>query len=396
MLNFLYDLTATQPTPDSKFHGAGTYGEIVFLKLLQIFDAQKVAFFVAYDSKRYINEELINAADKLNLTFLDIQKESPKEICSKYKIDRFYSALLDESIPWEFANAQVITTVHGLRGLEMPLDRIALNYDKSVKTKIKDFLKLYIFNKRQIAKIYKGYKRFFVNDYKIITVSNHSKASIISFFPKVKDEDIKVFSSPTFDQLKDDSVLEIPLLKINNITAKKYFILTSGARWIKNNMRAIFAFDDLFMKNDQLLKDFKVVITGVPDKTVFTRYIKNKDKFVFFDYVERDLLASLEANAYAFVYPSLNEGFGYPPVEAMKYGVPVAASGTSSIPEICGDAALYFDPYSISEIKNRIIQLCNTELYNNWVEKAKAQYNKVSMMQKKDLDSMAEYLLEIK
>lgn len=396
MLNFLYDLTATQPTPDSKFHGAGTYGEIVFLKLLQIFDAQKVAFFVAYDSKRYINEELINAADKLNLTFLDIQKESPKGICSKYKIDRFYSALLDESIPWEFANAQVITTVHGLRGLEMPLDRIALNYDKSVKTKIKDFLKLYIFNKRQIAKIYKGYKRFFVNDYKIITVSNHSKASIISFFPKVKDEDIKVFSSPTFDQLKDDSVLETPLLKINNITAKKYFILTSGARWIKNNMRAIFAFDDLFMKNDQLLKDFKVVITGVPDKTVFTRYIKNKDKFVFFDYVERDLLASLEANAYAFVYPSLNEGFGYPPVEAMKYGVPVAASGTSSIPEICGDAALYFDPYSISEIKNRIIQLCNTELYNNWVEKAKAQYNKVSMMQKKDLDSMAEYLLEIK
>lgn len=396
MLNFLYDLTATQPTPDSKFHGAGTYGEIVFLKLLQIFDAQKVAFFVAYDSKRYINEELINAADKLNLMFLDIQKESPKEICSKYKIDRFYSALLDESIPWEFANAQVITTVHGLRGLEMPLDRIALNYDKSVKTKIKDFLKLYIFNKRQIAKIYKGYKRFFVNDYKIITVSNHSKASIISFFPKVKDEDIKVFSSPTFDQLKDDSVLETPLLKINNITAKKYFILTSGARWIKNNMRAIFAFDDLFMKNDQLLKDFKVVITGVPDKTVFTRYIKNKDKFVFFDYVERDLLASLEANAYAFVYPSLNEGFGYPPVEAMKYGVPVAASGTSSIPEICGDAALYFDPYSISEIKNRIIQLCNTELYNNWVEKAKAQYNKVSMMQKKDLDSMAEYLLEIK
>lgn len=396
MLNFLYDLTATQPTPDSKFHGAGTYGEIVFLKLLQIFDAQKVAFFVAYDSKRYINEELINAADKLNLTFLDIQKESPKEICSKYKIDRFYSALLDESIPWEFANAQVITTVHGLRGLEMPLDRIALNYDKSVKTKVKDFLKLYIFNKRQIAKIYKGYKRFFVNDYKIITVSNHSKASIISFFPKVKDEDIKVFSSPTFDQLKDDSVLETPLLKINNITAKKYFILTSGARWIKNNMRAIFAFDDLFMKNDQLLKDFKVVITGVPDKTVFTRYIKNKDKFVFFDYVERDLLASLEANAYAFVYPSLNEGFGYPPVEAMKYGVPVAASGTSSIPEICGDAALYFDPYSISEIKNRIIQLCNTELYNNWVEKAKAQYNKVSMMQKKDLDSMAEYLLEIK
>ena len=80
----------------------------------------------------------------------------------------------------------------------------------------------------------------------------------------------------------------------------------------------------------------------------------------------------------------------------MKYGVPVAASGTSSIPEICGDAALYFDPYSISEIKNRIIQLCNTELYNNWVEKAKAQYNKVSMMQKTDLDSMAEYLLEIK
>ena len=396
MLNFLYDLTATQPTPDSKFHGAGTYGEIVFFKLLQIFDDQKIAFFVAYDSKRYINEELINAADKLNLTFLDIQKESPKEICSKYKIDRFYSALLDESIPWDFANAQVITTVHGLRGLEMPLDKIALTYDKTVKAKVKDFLKLYIFKQRQITKIYKGYERFFVNDYKIITVSNHSKASIMAFFPKVKDEDIKVFSSPTFDQLTDKSVSKILPFGYKNITPKKYFILTSGARWIKNNMRAILAFDDLFIKNAQLLKDFKVVITGVSDKTVFTRYIKNKDKFVFFDYVERDLLETLEANAYAFVYPSLNEGFGYPPVESMKYGVPVAASGTSSISEICGDAAIYFDPYSISEIKNRIIQLCNTEQYNNWVEKAKAQYVKVSMMQKKDLDNMAKYLLEIK
>ena len=392
-MNFLYDLTATQPTLDSKFHGGGIYAEIVFLKILETFDSKKINLFAAYDSRRYINSELLETAKRGEVHIFDICKEKPTEIFKKYKITRFYSALLDEFIPWDFRHCEVITTVHGLRGLEMPLDSIALKYETSLKNRIKDFVKLKILPTYYAKKIYNGYSRFFDGKKKIITVSQHSKASILSFFPNMNAEDIKVFVSPNFDTLQQNYIVPVDfssLAKKYNIEQKKYFLITSSARWIKNAMRAVFAFDSLF--DDGKLTDFKIVLTGVNERSIFEKQIRHKEKFVLAEYVERSDLEALNQNAYAFVYPSLNEGFGYPPLEAMKYGVPVAASGTSSIPEICGDAALYFDPYNASEIKNRIIQLMDTAIYNIFSKKAKVQYKKVSEMQKRDLEIFAEYL----
>jgi glycosyltransferase involved in cell wall biosynthesis len=58
-----------------------------------------------------------------------------------------------------------------------------------------------------------------------------------------------------------------------------------------------------------------------------------------------------------FVYPSLYEGFGLPVLEAMACGVPVAVSRCSSLPEVGGDAALYFDPYCVDDIAGRIHEI---------------------------------------
>ena len=110
-------------------------------------------------------------------------------------------------------------------------------------------------------------------------------------------------------------------------------------------------------------------------------------------YVERDFLELLTEQAYAFIYPSLNEGFGYPPIDSMKYGVPVAASGTTSIPEVCGEAALYFDPYSVTEIKNRIVQLLEKPIYDELVKKSKERYSEVSAKQRADLKKLVEYVI---
>ena len=65
---------------------------------------------------------------------------------------------------------------------------------------------------------------------------------------------------------------------------------------------------------------------------------------VFLDYVGVRELSALYANARAYVHPSLYEGFGLPPLDAMRHGVPVACSDRSSLPEVTGDAALLFDP----------------------------------------------------
>lgn len=395
-MRFLYDLSATQPSPESKFHGGGAYGEIVFFKLLEYLD--KITLVAYYDAASYINPDIIEAIKKHNITLYDLNKISVAEIIEKEKIDRAYSAMLNLNQHWPLGSVQVYTTVHGLRTLEMPFDSIMFSYMTSLKEKIKFLLFVTVAQKLYLKKMLEINGRLANDDrINIITISNHSLASIKSFFPDNMNRKIPVFASPTFEQLenyapvKDSSIMNNANLHSFGVTEKKFFLITSAARWTKNALRAVFAFDEIF--SDDIATDFKVVLTGVTNKKIFTKKLKNPDRFVFLDYVDRNILNLLAKNAYGFIYPSLNEGFGYPPIESMRYGVPVAASGTSSVPEICGDAVLYFDPYSISEIKNRIIQLLNSDIYNQLIEKSKKQYEFISSKQKKDLELLADYLI---
>ena len=180
------------------------------------------------------------------------------------------------------------------------------------------------------------------------------------------------------------------------MATKKYFLLTSGARWEKNNLRAAMAFDELVGMYESQGKsfDYKMVITGAANPRAYLRHLKHKDRFVLLGYVENKELEFLHKNAYAFVFPSLNEGFGYPPVQSMRYGVPVAASGTTSIPEVCGDAVLYFDPYSVSEIKNRLVQLLDSKIYDEYAARAPKRYAEVHERQVADLEKAVDFILK--
>jgi glycosyltransferase involved in cell wall biosynthesis len=74
----------------------------------------------------------------------------------------------------------------------------------------------------------------------------------------------------------------------------------------------------------------------------------------FLEYVPTDDLRYLYTGAYCFVFPSLYEGFGLPPLEAMTFGCPVITSHVSSLPEVCGEAALYVDPYDADDIARKL------------------------------------------
>jgi glycosyltransferase involved in cell wall biosynthesis len=76
-------------------------------------------------------------------------------------------------------------------------------------------------------------------------------------------------------------------------------------------------------------------------------------------------LRALYEHAAVFVFPSLYEGFGIPPLEAMLCGCPVAASNASSIPEVCGDAAGYFDPHNIDDMKLEIESILQNDDYRS-------------------------------
>jgi glycosyltransferase involved in cell wall biosynthesis len=70
-----------------------------------------------------------------------------------------------------------------------------------------------------------------------------------------------------------------------------------------------------------------------------------------------ETLSELYMSAHAFIYPSLYEGFGIPPLEAMSFGCPVACSNQGSIPEVVSDAAIFFDPYEVESIQTAIEKL---------------------------------------
>lgn len=75
---------------------------------------------------------------------------------------------------------------------------------------------------------------------------------------------------------------------------------------------------------------------------------------------DRELAARYRA-ASAFIYPSMYEGFGIPPLEAMSHGCPVVCSNTGSIPEVVGDAGLYFDPTSVEDLRTVLERVATTE-----------------------------------
>ena len=145
---------------------------------------------------------------------------------------------------------------------------------------------------------------------RFVTVSNHTLSSLRLFYPELSEVDIPVYYSPS-------TINEVALSRKR---PADYFLLVSGDRWEKNNLRAIIALDEL--RSAGFLMAKKVVVTGVDSVKRYRYRIKNPDMFEFVGYVEDADLHQLYHDAYCFIYPTINEGFGYPPMEAMCYGVP--------------------------------------------------------------------------
>jgi glycosyltransferase involved in cell wall biosynthesis len=92
-----------------------------------------------------------------------------------------------------------------------------------------------------------------------------------------------------------------------------------------------------------------------------------------------NLLAGFYKAAKALVYPSLYEGFGIPPLEAMSFDCPVVCSNVSSIPEVVGDAGLMFDPYDIQSIKSALEKIVIDEtLREDLINRGRARIKKFS------------------
>jgi glycosyltransferase involved in cell wall biosynthesis len=99
----------------------------------------------------------------------------------------------------------------------------------------------------------------------------------------------------------------------------------------------------------------KVAVVGATNARIFGYRGRAELKHLeFLGYVDDSSLRALYENAAAFIHPSLYEGFGIPPLEAMALGCPVIASNAASIPEVCGPGAWYFDPEDEADLARQI------------------------------------------
>lgn len=134
---------------------------------------------------------------------------------------------------------------------------------------------------------------------------------------------------------------------INRLELKKnnYIFILGGTK--NKNFQLIFDVTKKF-------KDIpKFVVAGDVDE-VYKREISYNSKVVLAGRVNDNELVALYKNAKCFIFPSLIEGFGIPPIEAMTLGCPVICSNATSLPEVCGEAALYCDPHNPDSLYEQI------------------------------------------
>lgn len=383
MNKVLFDLSACQPNRESKFHGGGIYGKIVFQRLVDISPQNLAAF---YFSSRFLDPELSALIKERAISTYDGDVISFGEAYRLSKADIVYSPLFNERHDAVIKNgARYYVTIHGLRSLEMLTDKMEPSYATSFNMWLKAKMKGSLMRKKVYERNYNRYGHLLnAENVHVVTVSNHSKHSIKVYYPHVSTDNIDVFYSPstTIENYKQFDVK----------SRDKYYLIISANRWLKNAGRAIFALDMLFDSSPSLCRSVKVL--GLKKSTRIYKSIKNKGKFELLGYQSQGDLERLYSGAYAFIYPTLNEGFGYPPLEAMKYGTPVISSPFSSIPEVCGDAIIYANPYSIEEIANRILQLEDKCLWNEYNRRGLERYQIINEKQNRDLQNLCSLLLE--
>jgi glycosyltransferase involved in cell wall biosynthesis len=192
---------------------------------------------------------------------------------------------------------------------------------------------------------------------RILTVSEASKRDILHFF-KVRPEKVVVVYNAIDEHFRVAPAEEDVARVRERYQLEHGFVLYAGnIKPHKNLVRLIEAFAEL--RKDSSFEELKLLIIGdqiskLPALRRAVHKYKLHKHVRFLGYLPDETLAILYRLAAVFVFPSLYEGFGLPPLEAMASGTPVVTSNVSSLPEVTGGAAVLVDPYDVESIVDGI------------------------------------------
>ena len=376
--------------------GGGEYARRVFSALVEAGRGTSgnehgpAELLAVADAFKYLDPRIEEIARSAGIPIYNLQnlRRELIPLIVDLKVDTFFSAL-----PLRFRSLQFpptvrfIYTIHGLRPLELLGDRYEARFFYSLRS-IFRFLIV-----RAIPRLYKhARRRDFLKLFRcagqrrIVTASDHSRFALLTEFPFLNTEEIISLYSPAAEKRPspDDSILSDL-----NIEPQQFILLICGNRWAKNPYRAVQALLSLQRKG---LLNKRVVITG-RGRVGYLKHMENDRTFVVTDYLKREQLEALYKNAALFLFPSLNEGFGYPPLECMHYGTPVIASPVTSLPELLGDAVLWADPLSIRELEGRILRvLSDHEVSERLREEGPRRREKILIRQHEDLHKLIDLI----
>jgi glycosyltransferase involved in cell wall biosynthesis len=206
---------------------------------------------------------------------------------------------------------------------------------------------------------------YFNRAFKIIATSQKTKEDLLSIYPYIHENKVIVIYRGKVFPLQEHKEKKEP-----------YVLYTGQRNGYKNFNTFITAISPILVKYD-----LKLICTGqqfTRDELTLLKKEKISDRAIC-TFAYDNELPELYQKAIAFIFPSLYEGFGLPILEAFAAGCPAVLSNTSCFPEIAGEAALYFDPYSIEDMRAVIERvIISPSLQCELIDRGKEQVKKYS------------------
>ncbi len=389
-MNILFDQTEAQA---SFYNGAAEYAQALFLQMVsQLREYQRSTLFSLYSSKykfkyKNLSPDALKGTERV--IPIDYHHKNLKQIIKDEKIDLLFVSCAQNFCDLPLGDlrnlgCKVVIVIHDMYVEEMTTSRIEyLHYIKHPWTFVRNQLgrvKVRLLSGTTTPRAELMRRLIEENDSEIVTVSNYSKQSIEYYYPNLKDK-IRVFYSPMKVCPDETDDISNPLLKnlINN--KKKYFLLLSADRITKNGEKMLSAFRQ-YAEN---INPSAIIVTTGYKKSLFKQHVA-------LPFLSSSDINNAYRHCHALLYPSVFEGFGYPPVEAMRYGKPVLSSQICSMPEILGDSPIYFSPLYESSMYGALKRFNDTP-YEYLHERSNKQYKIIEKNQTDDLKKLSTMLL---
>jgi len=386
----LFDFITLQ---DNIINGGMLYTQNILYELLK----NEVIVYGLYNAKLPLNDRIKIIIDNFKINLLNINEKHIYEEINSLQINTFFIGISQRYNGFDLSElkCRIVIVCHDLWDKSLEYfnilgSNVLTLYIKNYLIKvsiIKTVFKFLLFPLLLIRRFYLKknrknieYKYFrkliqLPNVY-VITVSEYTKFSI-RYFLGNPNNGIKVFYPPLILEEKNAIMNIIRFNEINNI---KYFLLLSVDRVHKNAALFFEQWERFCLSTNN---EYYCVLIG---------NIKAKiNNCIIFEKCNTEERAYLYKNAFAFVYPSLIEGFGSPPVEAASFGTPIICSNVASIPEICGDMPIYFSPFYPEDLFRAMIKMTENREY--YVDKVKSRFKEINQRQNDDFQKLIDYIL---